>query len=341
MRLWQSICFVCLIVPFGLAQAQEPKGKDNIKVPGKAVEEIPAPDMVAPMFGVPPGTPGTPGGPGYYWGGPNNIPWDSNLVTNDSQRVGPYGQPAWTTQRPFSTSRAYVLPPGTMEFEQWYRPRWKRDGTREDRILEEVTFGLPCRFQLDIYGRWNIEPNENNDYQANWEGIMLELRWAVADWDVIPLNPTFYIEWIQRDNGNDIPDKYEAKLLLADSFLNDKVFWAGNFILEHEVSGAHELELGYSQAFATTIIERKLMAGVEMWYRSANEQGARSDHSWEFLIGPTMQWRPTNRTFLNITPLFGTTEDAPKVEMYVIFGIQFGTRAGPDFGGITPVALGQ
>jgi hypothetical protein len=33
--------------------------------------------------------------------------------------VGPYNQPEWTTERGFGTSRVYVRPPGTIEFNQF------------------------------------------------------------------------------------------------------------------------------------------------------------------------------------------------------------------------------
>ncbi|MFO0948884.1 MAG: hypothetical protein U1D30_23720 [Planctomycetota bacterium] len=163
-----------------------------------------------------------------------SIPWNSNVITRDSDRVGPYGQPVWTTQRPFAASRVYVLPPGQAQVEQWVRPTWGREGKPEYRMLEEIAIGLPGRFQLDIYERWNIKENDLNGQEANHEGVQIELRWALADWNRIFLNPTFYAEWVERGNGN--PDVYELKLLLAQEF-TPKLFYASNLILEQEVGG--------------------------------------------------------------------------------------------------------
>ena len=42
-----------------------------------------------------------------------SIPWTSNAISSFDTPVGPYNQPSWTTQRAFSTTRAYVLPTGT------------------------------------------------------------------------------------------------------------------------------------------------------------------------------------------------------------------------------------
>jgi hypothetical protein len=39
--------------------------------------------------------------------------------------VGPYNQPEWTTQRAFGTSRVYVRPPGTLEFNHFWTPEFK------------------------------------------------------------------------------------------------------------------------------------------------------------------------------------------------------------------------
>lgn len=322
-------------------QSQPPTGQP---------QTVPPVDVQAPRVTNQPGTspfgaPGDGQGPGggnlNLFGGNDIIPWSSGAITSDTQRVGPYNQPVWTTQRPFSSVRTYVLPPGQMQFEQWYRPRWYRDGSREDRVLEEIAMGLPYRFQLDVYERWHIINDDQVTNVARQEGVQVEVRWAFADWDVIPLNPTLYAEWIQRGNRDDEPDKYELKLLLAEEFCGGKLFWAGNFILEQEVGGEKETELGYSQAFATTIIDRKLMGGVEMWYRAQCVHGDRGHWNNEFLIGPSIQWRPTNCTFLNFVTFFGCTKGSPDVEAYIVFGIQFGNRAGPSFGGLTPASLGQ
>ena len=119
-------------------------------------------------------------------------------VRSFNQRVGSYNQPAWTTQRPFASTRTYVLPAGVCEFEQWARPTWNEGDEAEWRMLEEVSIGLPHRIQLDLYERWNIEPDDDGNKQANHEGVQIEMRYALADWDVIPLNPTLYLEWIER-----------------------------------------------------------------------------------------------------------------------------------------------
>src|SRR5262245_1250451 len=102
---------------------------------------------------------------------------------------------------------------------------------------------------------------------------------------------------IERDADN--ANTYEIKLLLADE-INCNLFYAANFVLEQKVGATHETELAISQALSTPIIERKLLGGIEAVLESTCERGARSDPSIEFLIGPSLQWRPTNRTLVDV-----------------------------------------
>ncbi|MBY0588521.1 hypothetical protein K2X85_15200 [bacterium] len=257
---------------------------------------------------------------------PGSIPWGSGVITRDSQRVGSYGQPAWTTQRPFATSRTYVLPAGTAQLETWVRPTWGQEGKPEFRFLHELAVGLPGRIQIDIYERWGIEENANGGQQGSHQGNQYEIRYALADWGKIPFNPTLYFEWVEKNGGT--PDVYEIKLLFAEQF-GPRLFYASNLILEQEDGGAKETEFGWSTAFATPIIERKLMGGIEMLLQRNTVKGERGDPVDTFRIGPSLQLRPTNRTFITATALFGTTADSPICQAYFIFGYQFGFRAGP------------
>jgi hypothetical protein len=263
-------------------------------------------------------------------------------IMSDTQPVGSYNQPAWTTQRPFPTTRAYVIPEGAVELEQWARATWKKGvGKPEWRMLEELAIGLPCRFQLDIYERWHIEPNDDNHLVADHEGVQIEMRWALANWGVIPLNPTLYAEWIQRGNRESEPDKYELKLLLADEIHLDSfgceraLFFASNVILEQEVGGEKETEWAWSNAIGTTIIERKLMAGIEMEMNRTTVHGGRGDPEWEFKIGPSLQLRPCDRMFIDLVGLVGTTHDSPHARMFIVVGYSFGKGSGSSEGGIS------
>ena len=78
--------------------------------------------------------------------------------------------------------------PWEIGFEQWWRVRDKRDDTVEHKSQEEIEIGLPYRMQLDIYLDWFAD----GDSRARYSDVAFELRWALADWGKIPLNPTLY-----------------------------------------------------------------------------------------------------------------------------------------------------
>jgi hypothetical protein len=90
-----------------------------------------------------------------------------------------------------------------------------------------------------------------------------------------------------------------------------------------------ETEYGWNTAISTTVIDRVLLAGVEMDWSSTTVAGHRHEQENVLMIGPSLQLRLTNRAYLDVVGLFGTTKDAPEAQMYVIFGYQFGARSGP------------
>jgi hypothetical protein len=228
--------------------------------------------------------------------------------------VGPYNQPEWTTHRTFSTSRVYVLPPGTVEFVQYWTPEFK-GGESEHAFREEVEIGLPYRFQLDVYQNWGI----NQEHDSFYKGSSVELRYALADWGKIPLNPTLYGEWAFNDNA---PDVWELKLLLGETFAH-RWNWAGNFTYEQETGGGRGTEIALSSAVTYALVDRVINVGIEALWERKTEAGSRSKPEHEFLIGPTINVRPTRNSFVTVAPLFGATGDSPDVEVFVIAGFQF------------------
>lgn len=178
---------------------------------------------------------------------------------------------------------------------------------------------MPYRFQLDLYE--NVENPANGT--TRHAGNQIEARWAFADWGRIPLNPTLYAEW--KFNGA-APDAYELKLLLGEQ-LAPRWHWGFNLFYEQETGGARATELGFSQAVSYSAIDSKISVGIEMNFEHTTEKGFRSDPAIEFLVGPSIQWRPTPRTHLDLVPLFGTSRDSPWVEPFIVFGIELGTGA--------------
>jgi hypothetical protein len=235
----------------------------------------------------------------------------------EDQPIGPNAQPEWTTRRRFPTTRVYVLQPWQFEFEQWWNPKWPRDGGESEHLFQsEFAVGLPYRFQFDVYE--NLELNQARTFQH--QGVQVEARWALADWGKIPLNPTLYGEWKFND---DTPDAYEVKLLLGTD-LARRWHWGFNLFYEQEVGGERGSESGFSQAVSYSLIDQKLGVGLEMNLERRSHPNLDGAPETEFILGPSVQWRITPRTHLDIAPLFGTTGDSPALEAFVVFGIDFG-----------------
>lgn len=249
----------------------------------------------------------------------------------EDQPFGPYEQPEWTTRRRFPTTRVYVLPPLQFEFEQWWNTQWFRHGPGSFNLFqEELEVGLPYRFQLDVYE--NTERTRSGTFQH--QAVQVEGRWALADWGKIPLNPTLYGEWQFHEDG---PDVYEVRLLLGED-LSARWHWGLNLAYEQQVGGERESELAFSQGLSYTLLDEKLGLGVEMAFERSSAPNFDGRPAEEFLIGPSIQWRPTPRTHLDLVPLFGATPDSPIFEAFVVFGIDLGS-SGNHTGGYVPTLL--
>ncbi len=247
-------------------------------------------------------------------GNPTDEPRLGSL--QEEQLIGENEQPEWTTRRRFSTTRIYVLSPWQMEFEQWWKGKFPRHGKAEHLFQSEVELGLPYRFQLDLYEDLEKPPDRSLRHQ----GVQAEGRWALADWGKLLLNPTLYGEWKSNDHD---PDAYEVKLLLGEE-IAARWHWGFNLFYEQEVGGGRKSESGFSQAISYSAVDEKLSVGLETNLERTSGPNFDGKPAVEFLIGPSIQWRPTPRTHLDLVPLIGVTSDSPRIEAFVVFGFDFG-----------------
>jgi hypothetical protein len=91
-----------------------------------------------------------------------------------------------------------------------------------------------------------------------------------------------------------------------------------------------------SSALIYALIDQTLNVGVEALFERASEAGSRSDPAYEFLIGPSINVRPTRNIFITVSPQFGITDDSPDAKMFVIagFNFSFGGRRAPSEEGV-------
>jgi hypothetical protein len=234
------------------------------------------------------------------------------------------GRPEWTSHRRFGDTRVYLQQgPGEIGVEQWWRFQRNHDGTAANRLQEEVEIGLPWRMQLDIYG--NIEGDQ--DARFHYDNTAFELRYALADWGKIPLNPTLYGEYKVKSDDKYGSDVWEVKLLLGTD-LTPKLHWGFNFSREADLGGEKDVEWEITQGFSYSVIDDVLGVGVEMEYGDESVQNERGHPERRFLIGPTIQVRPTKNTHLDLVAMWNTAQDGPGFQGFVIFGFDFGRVIG-------------
>src|SRR5215471_1230983 len=255
-----------------------------------------------------------------------------------------YGAPPEFSRSRFSNAvNAYVLPPWAFFFGEIYEGQGFRHGPPDHLFTQEIEMGLPYRFGVAAEAKF-----ERFNGGGGAETVSLEARWALADWNKIPLNPTLFAEYKfgvgtirheevppppgeggeeEEEEGGPpkVPDAYEVRLLLAQDF-GEHVEWAMNWFFEKENTGDRGREWGFSQAAMIPVLlpNERLKVGIEMEYRNVTTKDTRGDPVNSFTIGPTIAWKPTAQTRLDISPLFSCTHDAPVADVFVAFSWLFG-----------------
>jgi len=243
-----------------------------------------------------------------------------NGSLQEQSLLGPYEQPEWTARRPFATTRVYVQPEWQMQVEIGLDSRFWEHEKPQHLLQEEIEIGLPHRFQFDFENHDQNFQEDESSRKWRHDSNSIELGYALADWGVIPLNPVVKAEW-KFNNG--AADAYEFQLLLGEQ-LAPRLHYGLNFFFEHQVGDDRRQEIAASQALSYTLVDSRLAAGVEMKFVSESDKDSRNNPENSFLIGPSVQWRPTHRTHLTVVPLFGVNDAAPTLELFVLFGIDFG-----------------
>jgi hypothetical protein len=241
--------------------------------------------------------------------------------------VGEYDQPLWTTFRRFPSTRVYLqTPPGGAQFEQWVQFRNpKSSDPAETRLSQELEFGLGHRLQLDIYlNELHVRDGANSTY--DWSGYSAEIRYALADWDVIWGNPTLYLEYTFNDQIHDGPDSLEGKVLFGGE-ITTGWHWGANLSHERSVSGSNEAiyENTAVASVSRTIVDSFFSVGAssEVTYASAPNPGSTRDRGTEVYLGPSFQLIPHPRASISLEPLWGLTGASLHTKVFVIFSWHF------------------
>lgn len=270
-----------------------------------------------------------------------------NVVVRGEELPSSYGAPPGLSRSRFSNlTNAYVLPPWAFYFGEIYEGQAFRHGPPDHLFTQEIEMGLPYRFGIATEASF-----ERFNGGGGAQTISLEARYALADWNKILLNPTLFAEYkfgigtLRHEEGPPpppgeeeeesgppkVPDAYEFRLLLAQDF-GDKVEWAMNLFFEKENTGDRGREWGFAQSAMMPILlpNERLKAGLEMQYTNFTVKDTRGDPIHRFVIGPTVAWKPTRQTRLDVSPLLGCTDDSARVQVFVIFSWLFGGGEGAE-----------
>jgi hypothetical protein len=220
----------------------------------------------------------------------------------EEERIGSYAQPRWTAHRRFPTTRIYVRPEGEFAFEWWLEQKLNLEDPDQARYRSqyEFEFGLGYRLQIDLYLQ-----TEQQGHHGPWElkAEKLELRWALADWGEIPLNPTLYVEYIRQ---HDAPPKIELKALLGEE-LASRVHFGLNLVFEHELGDEQENEYAITTGLSYSLVDELFSLGAEVRFATVDVSGDRlSFDAWELLAGPSLAWSPVAPMHVLFVALFGS-----------------------------------
>src|SRR6267142_2222391 len=263
------------------------------------------------------------------------------IVITGEEVPSAYGAPPGLSRSRFSnTTQAYVLPPWAFFFGELFEGQGFRHGPPDYLFTQEVEMGLPYRFNVAAEAQF-----ERFNGGGGARSVSLEARWALADWNKIPLNPTIFAEYKfgvgtirheevpppsggggEEESGPPkLPDAYEVRLLLAQDFF-ERVEWAMNWFFEKENTGDRGREWGFSQAALMPVLlpNERLKVGIEMLYKNVTTKDTRGDAVNSFVIGRTGAWKTTAQTRLDISALFGCTHDSPVADVFVAFSWLFG-----------------
>jgi hypothetical protein len=246
------------------------------------------------------------------------------------EEPGGYGQPQWAERsRASATTKLYVLSAYEVFVGILSESDFLRHGTSRHDLIQEIELGLPNRFEIGFENHVGLGGGDVSEMSAN-----IGARYAFAAWGKIPLNPTLSGEYrfgtgkeltnrFERGFDNKSPDAYELRLLLGQEFV-PRVQWAANLFFQHELGGARDREVGFTQDIAYLAVADKFEIGAEMRYTNATRRAENRGSANEFVIGPSVNWKPNLHTVISVAPLFGCTADSPRVALLCSVSLEFG-----------------
>src|SRR5437660_3329352 len=195
-----------------------------------------------------------------------------------------YGAPPDLSHGRISTlTKSYVLSPFSFELEAGYEGDIFRHGLPAQLFRQEIEMGLPARFTVGVQNQIEHFVGDTRD-----RSFTLEARYALANWNKLPLNPAISAEY-RFGLSNGLADSGELALLISHDFPH-LIEWAANIFVDREFGGKESTSAGFTQSIEVPVLlpEEKLEIGLEMQYSSSAEIIGRQGTTKGLAIGPTV-----------------------------------------------------
>jgi hypothetical protein len=229
--------------------------------------------------------------------------------------------PPHTQDRVFPTTRFWLLDEGRYEIQTWVTDQIYGTGMQTGITLVKLQWGVAPHLQMDVYQ--NFAFNEHG-----WQGVegnQIELRYALASYNVLPLNPVIYLQWHPRVTQ---PDRGMIRLLLGGD-LGESVLWAANLYFETNIDRMP----GPYKTFANANAGVTLAVSVATWrdyLRLGGEVLAGIDQhktpqfNRALLLGPSAMLKvPEVNIKVTGTLLLGTAPKDPRIFPQLLFAKQW------------------
>ena len=237
-----------------------------------------------------------------------------------------YGAPPDLSHGRISTlTKSYVLSPFSFELEAGYEDAIFQHGVPAQLFRQELEMGLPARFTVGVQNQIEHFAGDTRD-----RSFTLEARYALANWNKLPLNPTISAEY-RFGLSNGLQGSGEVALLISHDFPH-LIEWAMNIFVDRELGGRQSTSAGFAQSVEVPLLlpEEKLEIGIEMQYQSSGERIGGLGSMKGFAIGPTLAWRPTKQVRFDVSPLIGCSDHTPALQVFAVFSLSFGGPATGD-----------
>ena len=253
---------------------------------------------------------------------------DSRIVVEAEAGELPsaYGAPPDLSHGRISTlTKSYVLSPFSFELETRYEGDVFRDRAPLHLFGQEIEMGLPGRFTIGVQNQSAHIKSETRESSFTLEG-----RYALANWNKLPLNPAVSAEY-RFGAGRGEADSGEIALLVSHDFPH-LVEWARNIFVDHEFGGRRSTSAGFAQSVEVPVLlpEERLEVGLETLYRSGGALPQRGRTARGLSVGPTLAWRPSQKARFDLSPLLGCSDHTPALQVFAVFSFSFGRTTGEE-----------